>query len=117
MRTLKELDLTYPQYVVMLALWECDGITVRDLGEKLHLDSGTLSPLLRRLEIIGYITRERSEEDSRVVLIHLSDQGQELRAEAGWVQSCLIDSLGLSREEMDTLRSLAQKATKLVHEH
>ena len=70
--------LTYPQYLVLLALWESDGPTIRELGERLRLDSGTLSPLLQRLEAAGHLTRRRSTSDARVVTVHLSEQGDNL---------------------------------------
>ena len=70
---LRELGLTYPQYLVMLVLWEGDGLTVKALGERLSLDSGTLTPLLKRLEAAGLIRRERSRSDERQVLLHLEE--------------------------------------------
>ncbi|MGL5987666.1 MAG: MarR family winged helix-turn-helix transcriptional regulator, partial [Burkholderiales bacterium] len=69
---LSQLELTYPQYLVMLVLWEQDGLTVKNIGEKLLLDSGTLTPLLKRLEAIGYVSRKRSLQDERQVLVYLS---------------------------------------------
>lgn len=79
---LAPLNLTYPQYLVMLVLWEADGLTVKAIGEKLLLDSGTLTPLLKRLEATGYISRQRSSLDERQVLIYLSDTGKSLRGQA-----------------------------------
>jgi len=79
---LAPLRLTYPQYVVMLVLWEGDRLTVSEIGERLRLDSGTLTPLLKRLEGLGYLTRRRSAEDERRVLISLTDMGRGLRQEA-----------------------------------
>lgn len=79
---LAPLNLTYPQYLVMLVLWEADGLTVKAIGEKLLLDSGTLTPLLKRLETAGYISRQRSSLDERQVLIYLSDTGKSLREQA-----------------------------------
>src|SRR6267143_6393446 len=76
---LKRLGLTYPQYLVMLVLWERDGLPVRDIGERLFLDSGTLTPLLKRLETAGLVRRTRSTDDERQVLIDLTPQGQALR--------------------------------------
>src|SRR3569832_2323767 len=73
---LDRLGLTYPQYLVLLVLWERDGIAVKEIGERLHLDSGTLTPLLKRLEQAGLIKRTRSSEDERQVLIDLTAQGQ-----------------------------------------
>ena len=76
---LDTLGLTYPQYLAMVALWEQDGQTVGGLGEKLFLESSTLTPLLKRLESAGYIKRERSSEDERVVVIRLSEEGSRLK--------------------------------------
>lgn len=75
---LDELGLTYPQYLVMLVLWESEPRGVRELGEELGLDSGTLSPLLKRLEALGFVERRRSGEDERRVAVHLSDTGRAL---------------------------------------
>src|SRR5262245_48046559 len=79
---LEPLDLTYPQYLVMLALWEHDKLQVKELGAALNLDSGTLSPLLKRLEKAGLVTRERQADDERSVRITLTEQGNSLRAKA-----------------------------------
>ena len=78
----KELDLTYTQYIIFLVLWEQDGISVSQLGEKLYLDSGTLTPLLKKMETKGWIRRTRSEEDERVVMITLTKKGKELEKQA-----------------------------------
>jgi len=79
---LKPLGLTYTQYIVFLVLWEKDGISVSEIGEKLMLDNGTLSPLLKKMEQAGYITRERSREDERVVVISLTEEGKTLQEKA-----------------------------------
>lgn len=79
---LEPLDLTYPQYLVMMVLWEADGIAVKELGERLHLDSGTLTPLLKRLEAQGLVTRRRDTADERVVRIDLTAAGSNLRKKA-----------------------------------
>ncbi len=79
---LKPLGLTYTQYIVFLVLWEQDGITVGTLGEKLHLDNGTLSPLLKKMEQAGYLERTRSSEDERVVVVTLTAQGRALQQQA-----------------------------------
>lgn len=79
---LAALDLTYPQYIAMLVLWEHDGISVKVLGEKLHLDSGTLTPLLKRLEGKGLVIRARSIEDERMRVLNLTEQGVRLKAQA-----------------------------------
>lgn len=79
---LDALGLTYPQYLVFLVLWEADGLTVKALGEKLFLDSGTITPLLKRLEARGLVRRQRDAEDERLVRIYLTDEGRGLRAKA-----------------------------------
>src|SRR5579875_3340210 len=76
---LDKLGITYPQYLVLLVLWEMDELTVSQLGERLYLDSGTLTPLLKRMESMGLITRRRSETDERKVYIYLTEQGQDLK--------------------------------------
>src|SRR6201981_1015621 len=87
---LDRLGLTYPQYLVMLALWERDGVPVKDIGERLFLDSGTLTPLLKRLEAADLIKRRRSTEDERQVLIALTSQGQALREKARSVPQSIL---------------------------
>lgn len=79
---LTPLGLTYPQYLVMLVLWERDGVSLGDIGRRLHLDSGTLTPLLKRLEAAGFVARRRSDEDERVVLISLTAKGRALKTDA-----------------------------------
>ena len=115
---LDPLNLTYPQYLVMLVLLEKDGITVKSLGEKLYLDSGTLTPLLKRMEKTGYVVRERSEEDERKVLIYLSEEGRTLEASLEQVplKLCVdvdIEKLVQLRESLneliDTLSCQASK--------
>src|SRR6266487_788832 len=76
---LDRLGLTYPQYLVMLVLWEQDGVAVKEIGERLYLDSGTLTPLLKRMEAAGLVKRTRSTEDERQVLVALTPQGQALK--------------------------------------
>ena len=111
---LNELDLTYPQYLVMMALWEKDGIPVNSLSEILKLDTGTLSPLLKRLEATGYIHRKRSKEDERTVIIKLTKVGAELQKKAIEVPHEMAHCLDLSEDEYlslrETLDSLILKA-------
>lgn len=106
---LEEVGLTYPQYLVMLALWETDGLTVGELGRRLQLDSGTLSPLLRRLASNGLVTRSRPDRDARRVVVRLTDQGQALRAEAERIQCSLLDRLDMPVEDLVHLRDLAHR--------
>jgi DNA-binding MarR family transcriptional regulator len=90
---LADLGLTYPQYLVMLVLWEDDGLGVGEIGERLSLDSGTLSPLLRRLESAGLVTRVRAAEDERRVTIHLTAAGRDLEERAADVPAALAAHL------------------------
>lgn len=102
---LDPLGLTYPQYLVLLLLWERDGRTVGELGTALDLDSGTLSPLLKRLEGAGLVTRERSAGDERVVEVHLTPGGTALRRRARKIPATLATATGLSTAELSTLHS------------
>ena len=111
---LHHAGLTYPQYVVMLALWEEDGLTVGGLGHRLHLDSGTLSPLVTRLESAGLVTRSRPDADARRVLVHLTDAGRELRSQAERIQCALLERLDLSHDEVVVLRTLAHRLTASI---
>lgn len=101
---LEPLGLTYPQYLVMLALWEADQLTVKALGERLGLDSGTLSPLLKRLEQAGTITRRRDPEDERQVRIVLTEAGAAIKSKAVHVANTLGDATGCTLAEIDDLR-------------
>ena len=89
---LDELGLTYPQYLAMLALWEEDGLSVSQLGERLRLDSGTLTPLLKRLEAAGLVSRLRAVEDERRVHLMLTPAGRRLRGRAEKVPGCLLEA-------------------------
>ncbi|NYV74130.1 MarR family winged helix-turn-helix transcriptional regulator [Streptomyces sp. UH6] len=108
---LKDLGLTYPQYLVMLVLWE-DGTTpVKHLGERLRLDSGTLSPLLKRLEAAGLVHRRRSAADERSVHIHLTAEGLALREQACHVPRRIAAATGFDRQDARTLRLLLTRLT------
>ena len=102
---LEKLDLTYPQYLVMLVLWERDGLTVTQIGERLFLDSGTLTPLLKRLESAGRIARTRDPADERRVLITLTGDGQALRTEAQCIPPRIGAALDLTPTELAALKS------------
>ncbi|MCF3638545.1 MarR family transcriptional regulator [Rhizobium sp. TRM95111] len=95
--------LTYPQYLVMLSLWQGDGKTVKALGDELGLDSGTLSPLLRRLEQNGYILRARDRSDERQVLATLTERGRDLKREAAGIQRGIGEATGCSLETLSAL--------------
>ena len=103
---LKPLGLTYTQYIVLLVLWEKDGISVTEIGEKLMLDNGTLSPLLKKLEQAGYISRQRSREDERIVVITLTEAGKALQEKAKDVPLQVAGCFGLPPEKAQALYSL-----------
>ena len=102
---LDRLGLTYPQYLVMLVLWEHDGVPLKDIGERLFLDSGTLTPLLKRLEAAGLIKRTRSTEDERQVLIALTPQGQALREKARAVPQAILAASACSVTELSAIKT------------
>ena len=111
-KLLRELGLTYPQYLVMLVLWERDGVSVSEIGERLFLDSATLTPLLKRIEALGLIKRHRAREDERQVIVNLSGAGRELRRKTGKVQDgvfhasgCTVGELVAIKQQLDRLRS------------
>ena len=112
---LDELGLTYPQYLVMLVLWEDQPRSVRELGEELGLDSGTLSPLLKRLEALELVERRRSAEDERRVEVFLTDSGAALSAKSSAIPQQLADAAGLSAAELDQLRETLGRLTAALH--
>ncbi len=101
---LDPLGLTYPQFLVMMALWDEDGQSVKRIGERLGLDSGTLSPLLKRLEQSGLVQRKRDAQDERQVRIKLTETGRQLHGQAGSVMQSIGRALGCSMEEVTALR-------------
>lgn len=103
---LAKIDLTYPQYLVMLVLWEHKTLSVKELGEKLLLDSGTLTPLLKRLEEKGLVKRERSKADERMVFISLTDKGLTLKQAAAEIPKNLACSLDLSEAELVSVKNI-----------
>ena len=100
---LDAIGLTYPQYLVMLVLWEEDGLMVSEIGERLFLDSGTLTPLLKRLEATGLLTRLRDTEDERRVRVKLTVAGNRLSVKASEIPSCIVDIIGCSLSELISL--------------
>ena len=106
---LDPLGLTYTQYITMMALWEKDGVTVKELGKRLYLDSATLTPLLKRLESRGYIERRRSAEDERSVIITLTGKGQDLRNDALEVPRGMSSCIRLDPQDALELKALLQK--------
>jgi MarR family transcriptional regulator, organic hydroperoxide resistance regulator len=112
---LEDLGLTYPQYLVMLVLWESEPAGVKELGLDLGLDSGTLSPLLKRLEAMGLVERRRSAEDERRVAVHLTPTGRALSTKANAIPQRLAEAAGLSAGELEQLRSTLERLTAALH--
>lgn len=106
---LTPLGLTYPQYLVLLVLWERDGCSVGELGERLFLDSGTLTPLLKRMEAAGWLTRERAAEDERRVVVHLTSEGRALRHKAKRVPLQLSETMQCGLDEIESLTQRLQQ--------
>ncbi|WP_040911315.1 MarR family winged helix-turn-helix transcriptional regulator [Leptospira broomii] len=101
---LEEFDLTYPQYIVLLVLWEEDGIPLKEIGDRLFLDSGTLTPLLKKMETQGLLTRERSSEDERSLVVKLTTKGRNLRKKAACIPERLFAESGLTQEKVTKLK-------------
>jgi DNA-binding MarR family transcriptional regulator len=106
---LDALGLTYPQYAAMMVLWERDGVTVSEIGERLYLDSGTLTPLLKRLEAAGYISRLRDTADERRVLIQLTATGRRLKTQAAAIPACMLQAMQCSLGEITALTRQVQQ--------
>jgi DNA-binding MarR family transcriptional regulator len=106
---LEPLGLTYPQYLVLMVLWQRDGMSVGELGERLYLDSGTLTPLLKRMEAAGWLHRERAADDERRVVVTLSPEGRALRRRALDVPRRLAAATGCSNDELASLTQRLQQ--------
>lgn len=106
---LKPLGITYTQYIVLLVLWEEDGITVGEIGKRLCLDTGTVTPLLKKLETMELVVRCRSTQDERVVLITLTDKGRELREQAKEIPAKMGGCMALSEDEAKMLYTILYK--------
>lgn len=111
---LDELDLTYTQYIVMMVMWDKQALNIKSLGEILYLDSGTLTPLLKKLEQKGYLTRERSKNDERVMDIKITSKGMDLKKEASSVPEKIMECVSLEENEALTLYKLLYKILKQV---
>ena len=105
---LEEMGLTYPQYLAMLVLWENDGVTVSELGDRLYLDSGTLTPLLKRLETADLVTRLRDVQDERRVLIRLTAAGRKLKTRAARIPGCVLQATQCDVSEVMALTQQVQ---------
>lgn len=113
---LEDLNLTYTQYLVMMVLWEYGGMTESALGKKVHLNSGTLAPLLKRLDKAGYINRIRPDNDERMLFLTLTEKGEALKEKAKLVPGAMQGCIPLSREELLQLRDLLNRALDGMHE-
>ncbi|MGA9869628.1 MAG: MarR family transcriptional regulator [Rhodococcus sp. (in: high G+C Gram-positive bacteria)] len=113
---LERLGVTYPQYLVLLVLWEKDGRGVREICTELDLDTGTLSPLLKRLEALGFIERRRLTTDERRVEIHLTDAGNALQSQAIDIPGQLAGKTGMSVSDLEQLRNALIKLTDALHD-
>lgn len=112
---LQPLGLTYPQYLVLMVLWERDGLAVNELGDRLFLDSGTLTPLLKRMEASGWVARARDAADERRVIVSLTSEGRILRRRAQAVPKALAAATGCTADELISLTErLQQLRTQLV---
>lgn len=109
---LDEIGLTYTQYITMMVLWEKKSVNVKSLGESLYLDSGTLTPLLKKLESMGLVSRDRSKMDERNLVVRITEKGEQLKEQAKVIPGQMGDCLNLSAEEAATLYSLLYKLLK-----
>jgi MarR family transcriptional regulator, organic hydroperoxide resistance regulator len=113
---LETLDLTYPQYLAMLVLWEQDGVSVSALGERLFLDSGTITPLLKRMEEKGLLRRQRSTQDERRVEVFLTTQGKDLKAQAASIPACVIAATHCALPDLVALTQQVQALRRQLTE-
>jgi len=113
---LQALGLTYPQYLAMMVLWEKDGLTVGDVSTRLLTDPGSLTPLLKRLEAEGLLSRTRSKEDERVVRLYLTEQGHALREKAKTVPGCILGASGMTVEQLQAMQAELLKLRGNLHD-
>ncbi|MBE6345127.1 MAG: MarR family transcriptional regulator [Spirochaetaceae bacterium] len=106
---LEELDLTYTQYISMMVLWQEKSITVKDLGSRLFLDSGTLTPLLKSLETKGLVTRNRSPRDERILIVSITESGENLKNKATFIPEKMASCINLTKEEAEVLYKILSK--------
>ncbi|NEY71041.1 MarR family winged helix-turn-helix transcriptional regulator [Bacillus mesophilus] len=112
---LDEMDLTYPQYLVMLVLWDKQDSSVKELGELLDLDSGTLTPMLKRMEAADLIKRQRDPKDERIVLVTITEKGLSLQEKSTCIPSALLEASGMSMEEIKALNNAVKHLSDQVH--
>ncbi|CCJ86036.1 MarR family transcriptional regulator [Cronobacter dublinensis] len=113
---LTPLGLTYPQYLVMMVLWEQDEVTVSEIGERLYLDSATLTPLLKRMETAGLLMRQRSRQDERQVIVTLTDAGRELKAGASEIPGSVLCATACDRETLMSLKAQLEDLRHNLHQ-
>jgi len=113
---LDDVDLTYTQYIAMMVMWEKKKVNVKTLGESLYLDSGTLTPVLKKLEAKGYISRERSSEDERNLVVTITEEGEALKDKAVCIPNKMGKCVSLSPEESDILYKLLYKVINCVRD-
>lgn len=111
---LDKLDITYSQYLVMMVLWESEGLTVNQIGERLFLDSGTLTPLLKRLEGKSYLSRQRKKEDERVVEVFLTNEGRDLQKLACSIPDKMANKLNLTEGDLIELKTTVDSILKKI---
>ena len=111
---LKQLDITYTQYIVLMALWESENITVSELGKKLFLDNGTLTPLLKKMEKQGYLSRKRSHRDERMVIISLTAKGHGMKEKCIDIPRHIAEKVNIDLEEAQQLHSLLYGVLKKI---
>ncbi len=108
---LVELDITYPQYLVLLVLWEENNMSVKSIGKRLFWDSGMLTPLLKRMETKKFITRKRSKQDERTVNISLTEKGRQIKEKAKEIHAAIKSETNLTEDEIETLKKIIYKIT------
>jgi MarR family transcriptional regulator, organic hydroperoxide resistance regulator len=114
---LEALDVTYPQYLVLLLLWEQEEMSVKKMGEMLYLDSGTLTPMLKRMEQQGLVTRERTAEDQRSVTVTLTEKGHSIKNKASGIPARIFELSGNNEEEYQSLKASLTKLLNILHQH
>ena len=111
---LDKMGITYPQYLVLMVLWESDGISVNEIAQKLLLNTNTVTPLLKRMEVQGIISRNRSESDERKVIVNLTQKGNDMREEASIIPEKLMESLNNETMKLEDLIDLRNKLNTLI---
>ena len=114
---LSHIGLTYSQYLVMMVLWEADGITVKNIAQQLHLDSPTITPLLKRLESAGFVSRQRSASDERVVNVFLTGAGQLIQARVAEMQKSVACQTGMAETQFIELRSTLHELVDSINQN